>query len=167
LNSNHPNFPLNAQLKYLPVDISGMFMEQPLCLVNEQGIPLSDKLHVIRLPIESDRFQISNDKYELIIIDKNQTPLSDPITFKQLTSELIEFEYIDDNQRTVQIIEISSHRPINKPIVFNVKPVSFDKLSLIEQPASKLPKYSKGTYSRHAPSPNFSGSILPCDQNVQ
>jgi len=140
-HSNHPNLPLNAKLKFLPVDISGTVIEQPLYLVDKQNIPISDELNLIRLPIESDQFQISNDKYELTIIDKNKIPLSDPITFKQLTSELIEFEYVHDDQRVIQIIETSSHNPINKPIILNVKPVSFDKLS-----SSKFQRYFNGNY---------------------
>jgi hypothetical protein len=135
-HSNHPNIPLNAKLKFLPVDISGTVMEQPLYLVDEQSIPISDKLNLIRLPIDSDQFQISNDKYELTIVDKNKIPLSDPITFKQLTSKVIEFEYAHHDQRAIQIIETSSHNPINKPIMLNIKTVSFDKLS-----ASKLQRY--------------------------
>jgi len=138
-HSNHPNISLNAKLKFLPVDISGTVTEPPLCLVDEQNIPISDEFNLIRLPFESDRFQISNDKYELIIVDKNKIPLSDPITFKHLTSESIEFEYTNDDQRAVQIIETSSHNPINKPIILNVKPVSFEHLS-----ASKLQRYLNG-----------------------
>ncbi len=142
--SNHPNIPLNAKLKFLPVDISGTLMEQPLCLVDEQNMPISDELNLIRLPFKSDQFHISNDKYQLTIIDKNKIPLSNPITFKQLTSELIEFEYTNNDQQAVQIIEISSHNPINKPIILNVKPVSFDKIPTTEQPASKLPRHFNG-----------------------
>ncbi|CAF1551976.1 unnamed protein product, partial [Rotaria sp. Silwood1] len=119
-HSNHANFSLNAKLKYLPVDISGNLIEQPLCLV--------DELHLIRLPFESDHFHISNDKRELIIVDKNEIPLSEPIIFKQLTLESIEFEYIDDYRRSIQMIEISSHHSINKSISLNVKSISFDKL---------------------------------------
>ncbi|CAF5048489.1 unnamed protein product, partial [Rotaria sp. Silwood1] len=66
------------------------------------------------------RFHISNDKHEL--------SLSEPITFKQLTLKSIEFEYVDDNRKTIQIIEISSHQSINKSIRLNVKTISFDKL---------------------------------------
>ncbi|CAF1261150.1 unnamed protein product [Adineta steineri] len=123
-NSNHPNFSLDIKLKYLPIDSCGILMKKSLYLVDEQNMPLSDKLHLIRLPNESDRFQISDDSYELIIIDNNNIPLSDPITFKQLTSELIQFEYINNDQRTIQI---SSHGSINRSIMLNVKPLSFDK----------------------------------------
>ncbi|CAF2748135.1 unnamed protein product, partial [Rotaria sp. Silwood2] len=134
-HSNHPNFPLNAKLKYLPIDNLGNLIEQPLCLVDEQNMSISDELNLIRLPCESDRFHISNDKHELTIVDKNDIPLSEPITFKQLTSEAIEFEYIDDSQQTVQIIEMASQHPINKSIMLNVKPISFDKLPEVKQPA--------------------------------
>ncbi|CAF5124464.1 unnamed protein product, partial [Rotaria sp. Silwood1] len=92
-HSNHPNFLLNAKLKYLPVDNSGNLIEQPLCLVDEHNMPISDELNPIRLPFESDHFHISNDKHELIIVDKNEISLSEPITCKQLTLESIEFEY--------------------------------------------------------------------------
>ncbi|CAF3715268.1 unnamed protein product [Rotaria sp. Silwood1] len=119
-HSNHPNFSLNAKLKYLPVDNSGNLIEQPLCLVDEHNMPISDELNLIRLPFESDRFHISNDK--------NEISLSEPITFKQLTLKSIEFEYVDDNRKTIQIIEISSHQSINKSIRLNVKTISFDKL---------------------------------------
>ncbi|CAF5164564.1 unnamed protein product, partial [Rotaria sp. Silwood1] len=111
---------LNAKLKYLPVDNSENLIEQPLCLV--------DELNLIRLPFESDRFHISNDKHELIIVDKNEMSLSEPITFKKLTLESIEFEYIDDYRKTIQIIELSSHHSINKSISLNVKSIFFDKL---------------------------------------
>ncbi|CAF1561008.1 unnamed protein product [Adineta steineri] len=129
-NSNHPNFSLDIKLKYFPIDTCGILMKQSLYLVDEQNMPLSDKLHLIRLPNEFDRFQISNDNYELIIIDNNNIPLSDPVTFKQLTSELIQFEYTNNDQRTIQI---SSHDSINRSIMLNVKPLSFDK-----SPTSKL-----------------------------
>ncbi|CAF0769492.1 unnamed protein product [Rotaria sordida] len=143
-HSNHPNFPLNAKLKYFPIDNLGNLIEQPLCLINKQNMPISDELNLIRLPYESDRFHISNDKYELTIVDKNEIPLSEPITFKQLTSESIEFEYIDDNRQTIQIIEIASHHPIHKSIMLNVKPISFDKLPTIKQPTSMLKKEFNG-----------------------
>ncbi|CAF1497745.1 unnamed protein product [Adineta steineri] len=123
-NSNHPNFSLDIKLKYLPIDTCGILMKQSLYLVDEQNMPLSDKLHLIRLPNEFDRFQISNDNYELIIIDNNNIPLSDPITFKKLTSELIQFEYINNDQRTIQI---SSHDSIDRSIMLNVKLLSFDQ----------------------------------------
>ncbi|CAF1625727.1 unnamed protein product [Rotaria magnacalcarata] len=126
--SNHLNFPFDVKLKYLPVDDSGNLMEQPLCLVDEQNMPISDKLNVLRLPIESDRFHISNDKYELTIVDKNEIQLCEPITFKQLTMESIEFEYIDNNRQVVQIIETSSRHPINRSLRLNIKAVAFDKL---------------------------------------
>ncbi|CAF5122082.1 unnamed protein product, partial [Rotaria sp. Silwood1] len=83
-------------------------------------MPISDELNLIRLPFESDRFHISNDK--------NEISLSEPITFKQLTLKSIEFEYVDDNRKTIQIIEISSHHSINKSMRLNVKSISFDKL---------------------------------------
>ncbi|CAF1385366.1 unnamed protein product [Rotaria sp. Silwood1] len=119
-HSNHANFSLNAKLKYLPVDNSENLIEQPLCLV--------DELNLIRLPFESDHFHMSNDKRELIIVDKNEIPLSEPIIFKQLTLESIELEYIGDYRKSIQIIEISSHHSINKSITLNVKSISFDKL---------------------------------------
>ncbi|CAF1399147.1 unnamed protein product, partial [Rotaria sp. Silwood1] len=127
-HSNHANFSLNAKLKYLSVDYSGNLIEQPLCLVDEHNMPISDELNLIRLPFESDRFYISNDKHELIIVDKNEMSLSEPITFKKLTLESIEFEYIDDYRKTIQIIEISSNHSINKSISLNVKSIFFDKL---------------------------------------
>jgi hypothetical protein len=128
---------LNTKLKFLPVDISGNIIESPLYLVNDQNIPISDELKPIRLPCESDRFHISNDKCQLTIVDKNQIPLSDPITFKQLTSALIEFEYSNDDQRSVRIIETLLH----EPITLNVKPVPSD-----QQSASKLQRHSNGKY---------------------
>ncbi|CAF4553692.1 unnamed protein product [Rotaria socialis] len=126
--SNHLNFPFNVKLKYLPVDDSGNLMEQLLCLVDEQNMPISDKLSLMRLQIESDRFHISNDKHELTIVDKNEIPLCEPITFKQLTLESIEFEYIDNNRQVVQMIEASSRHPINRSLRLNTKAVAFDKL---------------------------------------
>lgn len=128
-HSNHPNIPFDAKLKFLPVDSSGTVIEPSLYLVDEQNIPISDELKLIRLPNQSDHFQISNDKYELTIVDKNKKPLSDPITFKQLTSKSIEFEYTTDDQRTIQITELSSHNLINPSIILNVKSISSEKLS--------------------------------------
>jgi hypothetical protein len=130
--SDYPNISLNAKLKSLPVDISGNVIEPSLYLVNDQNIPISDELQLIRLPCESDQFHISNDKCQLIIVDKNQIPLSNPITFQQLTSGSIEFEYANDDQRSVRIVETSSH----KSIMLNVKPVSSNQPS-----ASKLHKH--------------------------
>ncbi|CAF1340332.1 unnamed protein product [Rotaria sp. Silwood1] len=86
-------------------DYSGNLIEQPLCLVDEHNMPISDELNLIRLPFESDHFHISNDKQ---IVDKNEISLSEPITFKQLTLESIKFEYVDDDRKTIQVIEISS-----------------------------------------------------------
>ncbi|UJR31391.1 hypothetical protein I4U23_018885 [Adineta vaga] len=133
-NSNHPNFPLYAKLKFLPVDHVGKPMEQIFCLVNGKNMPLSDPLHLIRLPIESDRFQILQDKYELIVVDENEIPISDSITFQHLTSEQITFQYSDINRRTVQL---SSQNGINQTVSFNIKSVSFDKLPNVEQPTSQ------------------------------
>jgi hypothetical protein len=129
-HSNHPNFPLNVKLKFLPVDTSGTVLEEPLYIIDEQNIPISDELNLIRLPHESDRFHISTDKDELTIVDTNQIPLSEPITFKHLTSELLKFEFTDDHQRAVQLIKISSHQPIDKIITLNVKPVSYHQSSI-------------------------------------
>jgi hypothetical protein len=141
-HSNHPNFPLNTKLKFLPVDTSGQAAEESLYLVNEQNIPISDELNLIRLPNESDRFHISNDKHELTIIDHNEIPLSEPITFKNIIPE--SFEFTTDDQRAVQIIETPSHQTINKSIKLNVKPIPFDKLS-----ASKLQKLSFYLFDIH------------------
>lgn len=129
--SNYPNIPLNAKLKFLPIDNSGNIIESSLYLVNEENIPISDELKLIRLPCESDQFHISNDRCQLTIIDKNQIPISDPITFKQLTSASIEFEYVNNDQRSVRIIETPSH----EPIILHVKSVSSDQSSV-----SKLQK---------------------------
>jgi hypothetical protein len=151
-HSAHPNFPLDAKLKFLPVDNSGCFMEQPLCLIDEQNMPISDEINLVKLPTEFDQFQISNDKCELIIVDRDKVPLCEHITFKQLTSESIEFEYVDDERRTIQIIEIPSYRQMNRLIKLNVKPVSFDKLLAIEQPAGErqrqYPHSRKQVFSR-------------------
>ncbi|CAF1385109.1 unnamed protein product [Rotaria sordida] len=46
-HSNHPNFPLNSKLKYFPVDNLGNLIEQPLYLVNEQNMSISDELNLI------------------------------------------------------------------------------------------------------------------------
>ena len=138
--SNHPSYPLNVKIKFLSVDTSGILMEQPLCLVNGQGTPISDELKIIRLPYQSDRFQILNDKYELIIVDENQMPLSEPITFKQLTSESIQFEYVDPNRQAIRIVGKTSYRLIDECHMLSVKPVSFDKLSTTKQPAGNLSK---------------------------
>jgi hypothetical protein len=135
--SDYPNIPLNSKLKFLPVDFLGNVIESPLCLVNDQNIPISDELKLIRLPCESDQFQISNDKCELIIVDHNQIPVSNRITFKQLTPASIEFEYANDDHRSVRITETSSH----ELIMLNVKPISSDKLS-----TSKLQKHFNRKY---------------------
>ena len=128
-HSDHPNFPLNTKLKFVLVDVSGGLIEEPLHLVNEQNMPNSSELNLIRLPNELDRFHISNDKHELTIIDHNEIPLSEPITFKHITSESFEFEFTTDDQRTVQIVETPSHQTITKSIRLNVKPISSDKSS--------------------------------------
>ncbi|CAF2863158.1 unnamed protein product [Rotaria sp. Silwood2] len=72
---------VNAKLKYLPVDNLRNLIEQPLSLVDEHNMPLSDELNLIRLSFESDRFYISNDKHKLIILDKNDILLCESITF--------------------------------------------------------------------------------------
>ena len=130
--SDHPNIPLNAKLKFLPVDSSGTVIDPPLALVDDQNIPISDELKLFRLPIASDRFQISNDQCELIIADENQIPISDPITFRPLTSATIEFEYVNDDQQSIRIIEVPSHMPVNQSIMLHVKSIPFDLSSTSE-----------------------------------
>lgn len=123
--ADHPNLPLRVKLKSLPVDISGTAIEPSFYLVNDQNVPLSDKLQLIRLPVASDQFVIANDKRELTIVDQNKIPISDPITFKQFPSISIKFDYAENDQRSVRIIENSSPDPIG----LTVKPVSSNQFS--------------------------------------
>jgi hypothetical protein len=132
--SGHPLFPINATLKFLPVDTTGHVMEQPLCLVDEQNMPISDEIKLVRLPTPSARFQISTDMRALVIADENDVPISQPIDFQRLTPEIVKFEYVGDDRRTVQVIEVVSRRPIGEPVPLNVKAVSFDKLPTTLQP---------------------------------
>lgn len=132
--SDHPNVSLNVKLKYLPTDPSGTIIESPFYLVDEQNIPISDQLRMIRAPVSSDRFAISIDQSELTIVDQNQRPLSDPITFRQVSSILIQFEFIDNDQQRVQMVEPPAHQPI----ILNVKPIPSEHIS-----TSKLFEYPK------------------------
>ena len=125
-HSNHPNIPLDTKLKYLPVDNSGTLTQSPLYFFDEQNMPISDQLKILRVPTESDRFQISNDKHQLTIVDKNKVPISDPITLKQFSPEWIEFEYITDDQQSVQIISSDT----NQPLTLHIKSISSSKLSI-------------------------------------
>ena len=118
-HSNYPNIPFNAQLKHLRVDNKGIPIEPAIYLLDEQNHPISDQVELIRTPIPSDRFQISNDQQQLIIVDKNQIPISDPITFQQLP---VQFEYLDDEHQSIRIsdqplpIHIKSIGPINNQV---------------------------------------------------
>ncbi|CAF0923040.1 unnamed protein product [Adineta ricciae] len=134
-NSNHSNFPLNAPLKIFPMNQLGKLIEQPACLVDEQDVPLSDPVHLIRLPKDTDRFQISNDMLELTIVDEHDVSICDPITFKHFTSELITFEYSGSDRR---IVEISAHNFTTKIISLRLRLVPFDQLPETEQPTSQL-----------------------------
>lgn len=124
--TDHPNIPLHSKLKYLPTDHSGTIIDRPLYLVNDQDRPISDQLQLIRLPIPSDRFAISMDQSELTIIDQNQMPVSEPITFQQSSSIPIKFDYVDDDQRSVRLIETSSSPEL---ITLNVKSTPVDPFS--------------------------------------
>ena len=123
--SDHPNVSLNAKLKYLSTDTSGTIIEPSLYLVNEQNIPISDQLRMIRTPVPSDRFAISMDQSELTIIDQDHRPISDPITFKQVPSISTRFEFVDDDQRRVRMLETPAH----EPITLNVKSIPADHAS--------------------------------------
>jgi len=118
-HSNYPNIPFNARLKHLPVDNKGIPIEPAIYLLDEQNHPISDQVELIRMPMPSDRFQISNDQQQLIIVDKNQIPISDPITFQQLP---VQFEYLDDEHQSIRIsdqplpIHIKSIGPINNQV---------------------------------------------------
>ncbi|CAF0920812.1 unnamed protein product [Adineta ricciae] len=134
LNSNHSSLPLNAILKVFPMNQLGRPIEQPACLVDEQDVPLSDPVHFIRLPQDTDRFQISNDMYELTIVDEHNVSICDPITFKRFTSELITFEYSDSDRR---VVEVSAHSFTVKIISLRLRLVPFDQLPETEQPTSQ------------------------------
>ena len=130
------NFPMNAHLKFLPIDISGRVMEQPRCLVNEGDIPVSNEIKFLRLPIDSDRFRISDDKRQVCITDQHAVPISEPITFADASNDAVEFQYVD-NHRRIEMVEAATRRPLIGPVELAVKSVPFEQIPSVIQPAGR------------------------------
>jgi hypothetical protein len=112
------DFPINAHLKFLPVDVSGRVMEPLRYRVNDENIPVSDAIKLLRSPTGSDRFHIS-----------------EPVTFEE-ANDAAEFEHVD-NHRRIDIVEAATRRSLNGPVELNVKSIPFDQIPSVIQPAGR------------------------------
>jgi hypothetical protein len=124
-------FPSNAVLTWFACDTHGQILEQPVCLVNNEQYPMSDPMRYIRLPTVSDCFHITADRRQLTIIDDKQQAITESITFKQLTDEIVEFAYVNNDKRTVIV---SNQHSICQCLSLNVQTVPFEHLIHIQQP---------------------------------
>ena len=129
VDTNRSSFPIDAKLKSFATDASGQAIAPSQRLVDEENKPVSDPLRLVRPITKSDRFHISDDKRQLSIVDKAQIPISQPITFQQITNGPVEFDYVKDDLRRVQLADAATHQQVKESIVLKTQPVP------VEQPA--------------------------------
>ena len=93
-------------------------------LIDEQNEIVSDRLRLVRLPNDSDRFEISDNRRELRLINEQNTRISEPISFESLANRTIEFEFIDEDHRSIRLIDTKTHEVLVESLKLIVQSIS-------------------------------------------